>query len=51
MIASGGSGREFTGWKELRFAITELQYLAARLGTLLHAADEDSEAIVWDQAA
>ena len=45
-----GPGREVTGWAELKWAIGELQALAARLTVHLDS-DAEHEAIVWDQRA
>ena len=47
---SGDQGAAFDAWASLKFAITELQMLAAALGPAL-AADEDGAAITWDEAS
>ena len=45
-----GPGREVDGWTELKWAIAELQHLAARLTVHLDA-DDEHQAITWDQHA
>lgn len=43
--------RPFDGWHELKFAISELQQLAATLGSRLGADDESADTATWDEAA
>lgn len=45
-----GPGRQVDGWAELRWAIAELQQLAARLTVHLDA-DDEHQAITWDTAS
>ena len=48
MSAEHAPGRPFDGFASLRFAITELELLAAKLGAWLGADDEATEAATWD---
>ena len=50
MTPDRGPGREVDGWHELKWAIAELQHLAARLAVHLDA-DDEHQAITWDQRA
>lgn len=42
---------EFDAWAQLKFAIRELEQLAATLGSVLGADDETGQAATWDASS
>jgi hypothetical protein len=49
--ADSDPGGSFSGWQEIKFAVRELEHLAAKLSVALQADDDSGEAITWDAAA
>jgi hypothetical protein len=49
--ADSDPGGSFSGWQEIKFAVRELQNLAAKLSVALAADDDSGATITWDNAS